>query len=84
MRQFKLNAARTGGALVRSFSVGSEAEGCAVDDQAQALYISQEDVALWRYGANPSDGTARVAVDTVVRTAVSRLTPKALRSPATG
>lgn len=66
VRQFKVNDLRTGGTLVRSFSLSSEAEGCAVDDQAQALYISQEDVALWRYGADPSAGTARVAVDTVV------------------
>jgi myo-inositol-hexaphosphate 3-phosphohydrolase len=66
VRQFKLNAARSGGTLVRSFALGSEGEGCAVDDRAQALYISQEDVALWRYGANPSDGTRRVAIDTVV------------------
>jgi myo-inositol-hexaphosphate 3-phosphohydrolase len=66
VRQFKLNDLRTGGTLVRSFSLGSEGEGCAVDDEAQALYISQEDVALWRYGANPSDGTARIVVDTVV------------------
>jgi myo-inositol-hexaphosphate 3-phosphohydrolase len=75
VRQFRLNAARTGGTLVRSFSLDSEAEGCAVDDQAQALYISQEEVALWRYGANPSDGTARVAVDTVVPD--GRITPDA-------
>jgi myo-inositol-hexaphosphate 3-phosphohydrolase len=66
VRQFRLNASRTGGTLVRSFTLGSEGEGCAVDDHAQALYISQEDVALWRYGANPSDGTGRVAIDTVV------------------
>lgn len=66
VRQFELNALRTGGRLVRSFNLGSEGEGCAVDDEAHALYISQEDVALWRYGANPSDGTQRVAVDTVI------------------
>jgi myo-inositol-hexaphosphate 3-phosphohydrolase len=66
VRQFELNALRTGGRLVRSFNLGSEGEGCAVDDGAQALYISQEDVALWRYGANPSDGTQRFAVDTVI------------------
>jgi myo-inositol-hexaphosphate 3-phosphohydrolase len=77
VRQFKLNAARTGGMLVRSFSLGSEGEGCAVDDRAQALYISQEDVALWRYGANPFDssGSGRVAVDTVVPG--GRITPDA-------
>jgi 3-phytase len=66
VREYELNASRTGGTLVRSFNLGSEGEGCAVDDEAQALYISQEDVALWRYGANPWDGTGRVAVDTVV------------------
>jgi myo-inositol-hexaphosphate 3-phosphohydrolase len=74
VRQFKLNASG-GGTLVRSFSISSEAEGCAVDDEARALYISQEDVALWRYGANPSDGTARVAVDTLAPG--GRLTPDA-------
>jgi myo-inositol-hexaphosphate 3-phosphohydrolase len=66
VREYEVNALRTGGRLVRSFSLGSEGEGCAVDDEAEALYISQEDVALWRYGANPWDGTSRVAVDTVV------------------
>jgi myo-inositol-hexaphosphate 3-phosphohydrolase len=66
VRQFKVNAAHTGGTLVRSFNLGSEGEGCAVDDNARALYISQEDVALWRYGADPGDGARRVAVDTVI------------------
>ena len=75
VRQFQLNASRTGGTLVRSFSLGSEGEGCAVDDESGALYISQEDVALWRYEANPSAGTSRVAVDTVVPG--GRITPDA-------
>ncbi len=48
---------------VRTFSVGSEAEGCAVDDESGALYISEENVALWRYSAEPNGGTARTAVD---------------------
>jgi 3-phytase len=66
VREYEVNASHTGGALVRSFDLGSEGEGCAVDDEAQVLYVSQEDVALWRYGANPWDGTDRVAVETVV------------------
>lgn len=53
------------GTLVREFTVGSEAEGCVADDDHGALYISQEDVGLWRYGAEPGSGTARTAVDTV-------------------
>ena len=48
---------------VRTFNVGSEAEGCVADDDTGALYISQEDVALWRYGAEPDAGTTREAVD---------------------
>lgn len=53
------------GLLVREFAVGSEAEGCVADDDRGALYISQEDVGLWRYGAEPGAGAERTAVDTV-------------------
>ncbi len=69
MHQFQLTDPDHDGLLssttVRTFSVGSEAEGCVADDETGALYISQEDVALWRYGAEPGDGSAREAVDTV-------------------
>ncbi|MFV0459847.1 MAG: phytase [Actinomycetales bacterium] len=47
----------------RRFMIGSEAEGCVVDDETGALYVSQEDVALWRYSAEPGSGVDRVAVD---------------------
>jgi 3-phytase len=50
---------------VREFSIGSEAEGCTADDDLGALYVSEEDVAIWRYGANPEDGNRRRVVDTV-------------------
>lgn len=54
------------GQLVRSFNVGGESEGCVADDERGLLYVSQEDVALWRYGAEPGDAPAgRVQVDTV-------------------
>ena len=39
---------------VRSFEVGSITEGCVADDEMGRLYVAQEDVALWRYGAEPS------------------------------
>ena len=42
---------------------GSEAEGCVADDDTGALYISEENVALWRYSAEPAGGTTRTAVD---------------------
>ncbi len=53
------------GQLVRSFSVGSESEGCVADDERGLFYVSQEDVALWRYGAEPGASTTRVRVDSV-------------------
>lgn len=49
--------------LVRSFDVGSEAEGCVADDESGQLYIAEEDVGLWRYAAAPDGGEARVRVD---------------------
>jgi 3-phytase len=62
------------GQVVRSFTVGSEAEGCVADDATGALYISEEEVALWRYSASPADGTSRTAVDTVAASG-GNLTP---------
>ncbi len=69
LRQYRLTDADQDGllsaTLVREVAVGSEAEGCVADDERGDLYVSEEDVALWRYGANPGDGSSRVAVDTV-------------------
>jgi 3-phytase len=48
---------------VRGFSVGSQTEGCVADDELGRLYIGEEEVAIWRYGAEPEDGAERVQVD---------------------
>ncbi len=50
--------------LVREFAVGSQAEGCVADDETGALYVAEEDVGLWRYGAEPDAGAARTSIDT--------------------
>jgi myo-inositol-hexaphosphate 3-phosphohydrolase len=69
VRQFEIHDADgdglVQGALVREFSVGSETEGCVADDETGAFYISEEDVALWRYEAEPSGGSGRTRVDDV-------------------
>ena len=69
VRQFLLTDNDADGLLqasmVREFAVGSEAEGCVADDEAGLVYIAEEDVGLWRYGAEPTAGTARVSVDSV-------------------
>ena len=51
------------GRLVRSFDVGSTTEGCVADDYWGYLYVSEEDVAIWKYGAEPEDTTDRTEVD---------------------
>jgi 3-phytase len=51
--------------LVRSLAVGTQTEGMVADDQHGLLYIGEEDVGIWRYGAEPRDGSDRVAVDLV-------------------
>lgn len=50
---------------VREFDVGSQAEGCAADDERGDLYVAEENVGLWRYSADPAGGDARVGIDRV-------------------
>ncbi len=51
--------------MVREFSVGSQAEGCVADDELGDLYVAEENVALWRYSADPAGGALRVEIDRV-------------------
>ena len=50
---------------VRSFNIGSQAEGCVADDELGHLYVGEEDVGIWKYGAEPTAGMARTQVDRV-------------------
>jgi 3-phytase len=52
------------GQPVRRFEVGSQTEGCVADDVHGIFYIGEEDVGIWKYGANPTDGETRTSVDT--------------------
>jgi 3-phytase len=49
---------------VRQFDVGTQVEGCVADDALGKFYIAEERVAIWKYGAEPGDGDARIRVDT--------------------
>ena len=49
--------------LKREIAVGSQAEGCAADDELGQLYIAEEDVGLWVYSAEPDGGESRTAID---------------------
>ena len=69
VRQFRIRDAdrdgRLGAVEVRRFAVGSEAEGCVADDDRGVVYISEEEVGLWRYRAGPGVAPRRRSVDTV-------------------
>ena len=54
----KVNAA-----MVRSFAVGSITEGCVADDTHAVLYLAEENVGIWKYGAEPEAGVSRTLVD---------------------
>jgi 3-phytase len=67
VRQWKISTkgGKIAGELVREIVVGSQAEGCAADDELGHLYVAEEDVALWQYSAEPRDGSRRTSIDSV-------------------
>lgn len=62
MRLF--SGARTGqGELARTIEFGSVTEGCVADDENGALYVSEENVGIWKVGAEPDGGQERTLID---------------------
>lgn len=67
-RQWELIATPAGKVttkLVREFRIDTQAEGCVADDETGVLYIAEEDVGVWRLGAEPKAGGAKTSVATV-------------------
>src|SRR5699024_5297817 len=52
-------------AHVRTLRLPPESEHCAVDDQQHLLYVSEETVGIWAYGAHPEAEQSRQPVDMV-------------------
>jgi len=50
---FDDGAGQVDAALVREFAVESQPEGCVADDEQGYLYLGEEDVAIWRFDAEP-------------------------------
>jgi len=50
---------------VRQINVGSQVEGCVADDELGYLYVGEENVAIWKYNAEPDAGLERTKVDGV-------------------
>ncbi|MFZ2995229.1 phytase [Sphingobium sp.] len=45
------------GRIVRTMKLGTQSEGCAVDDRTGTLYVAEEDVGLWRFDARATGST---------------------------
>lgn len=68
VRQFVLTAdaeGRPAAREVRRFDIGTISEGCAADEATDALYITEENVGLWRYGLDPASGAARTLIQPI-------------------
>jgi 3-phytase len=65
VKQWELTASASGISAmeVRSFDLGSVAEGCVADDVTGSLFIAEENVGIWRLAADPALGDMRVAID---------------------
>lgn len=48
---------------VRLWDAGSAVEGCYADDTTGKLYLGEEDIGVWIYGAEPTAGTTRTKLD---------------------
>lgn len=52
--------------LVRTINnLSTLVEGLTADDVLGTLYVAEEDVAIWKYGANPEDDLTRTKMDSV-------------------
>lgn len=68
VRQWELQDAGNGrvrAVVVRDIPFASQTEGCVADDELGVLYVAEEDVGLWRIGAEPDAGTTLTSVITV-------------------
>jgi 3-phytase len=65
VEQYRLEAggdAAVRGKKVRTLKVGSTTEGCVADFDLGSLYVGEEKVGIWKYGAEPDSGSSRTLV----------------------
>lgn len=53
------------GRVVRTMKLGTQSEGCVVDQRSQRLYVAEEDVGIWRFDARPTGSSVPVRVASV-------------------
>jgi 3-phytase len=67
LEQYELfdSGGRVDARKVRSLDIGRQSESCVADDQLGHLYVAEEEVGIWKHGAEPSAGATRSQVDRV-------------------
>lgn len=56
VEQYEISSTDDGeamGQIVRTFKLASQTEGCVVDDENATLYIGEEAIGFWKFGAEP-------------------------------
>lgn len=48
--------------IVRSMKLTTQSEGCVVDDRTATLYVGEEDVGIWKFGARKTDPVAPISI----------------------
>lgn len=48
---------------VRQSNVGGKLSACVVDDETSTLYLAEQNVGIWQYGADPEDVKERTLLD---------------------
>lgn len=65
VRQVRIGVGADGAMVAteeRRFAVGSQTEGCVVDDARGVLYIGEESVGVWRYDLDPASTAPRALI----------------------
>lgn len=60
IRQFEIAGSAT--TLVRTMKLATQSEGCVADDRTSQLYVGEEAVGLWRFGARKTDSVEPLSV----------------------
>ncbi len=50
------------GIVQKAYAVGSQTEGCVIDDETGYVYIGEEARGVWRYSVDPEEGSRRISI----------------------
>ncbi|HZF40994.1 MAG TPA: phytase [Blastocatellia bacterium] len=56
------NGGKVDAKKVRNIKLGSTVEGCVADDELGHLYVAEEAVGIWKFGAEPEEGSDHTQV----------------------